>query len=70
MIGDRLGKTVQRVEGMRSVWRRHDPFVVWLMQRFVEPRVVQATVDQVDEEIREEDEDGELEEVVQIEGCL
>ena len=49
---------------MASKRRRHDPLVVSFMQVFVNAGVMQSTVDQVDEAIREGDEERELEVVV------
>lgn len=63
VVGHALGEAVERVEGVRGEWRRHDPFVVWFVESSVEDWVVQAAVDPVDEAVREEEEEGELENV-------
>lgn len=49
---------------MRCEGARHDPLVVRLVQGLVNRRVVQATVDPVDAEIGERDEQRELNEAV------
>lgn len=46
----------------------HDPFVVGLVQGFVDGGVVQAAVDEVDEAVGEEEEERELQQVVPGEG--
>ena len=70
MVRYRLSKAVERVEGVRGVWSRHNPLVMWLMERLIKARVVQASVDQIDEEVGEEDEDRKLEVVVEVKGRL
>ena len=60
VIGQGLSPAVQWVEGVRGVRRWHNPFVVRLVKGFVQTRVVETTVDPVDEEVGEEDEEGEL----------
>lgn len=52
------------MESVRGERRGHDPLVVRLVQLLVEHRVVQGTVDPVDEEVGEADEEGELEKQV------
>jgi hypothetical protein len=52
VVGDRLRPAVDGVEGDGGVGCRHDPFVVWLVKRFVDGWVVQAAVDEVDEAVR------------------
>jgi len=68
VVGNRLGPAVDGVEGDGGVGGRHDPFVVGFVQGFVDGGVVQAAVDEVDEAVGEEEEEGELEEVVPGEG--
>ena len=70
VVGYGLSETVEWMEGVRCVRRGHDPLVVSFMQRFVYARVVQASVDEVDETIGEEDEEWKLEVVVEVEWCL
>ena len=65
MIGNGLGEPVQWMKSMRSVGCWHDPFVVWFVERLVDERVMQATVNPVDAEVGEEDKEGELDDVVQ-----
>ena len=49
---------------MRGKRRGHDPLMMWLMQRLVDSWVMKSAMDEVDEEIREDEERGELREVV------
>ncbi len=65
-----LCEAINWVESVACVWCWHDPLVVWLVESLVYPRVVQSTVDPVDQEVGEEDEDGELEVVVEVEWCF
>ena len=64
VVGDALAEAVDRVEGVRGEGRGHDPFVVRFVQALVEDGVVQAAVDPVDAEIREHQEERELQVVV------
>lgn len=64
VVGDALRETVQRVERMAGKGRRNNPLVVGLVQVLVDKRVVQAAVDPVDEGVCEEEEEGELQNVV------
>lgn len=68
VVGDGLRPAVYRVECDCCVGCWHDPFVVGLVEGFVEGGVVQTPVDEVDEHVGEEEEEGELEEVVPGEG--
>ena len=52
------------MEGVAGIWRRHDPFVVRLVQSLVYQRVMQASVDQVDPEVGEDQEAGELAQII------
>ena len=70
MVGHALEVAVDRVEGVARVGRRHDPAVVRLVQRLVHGRVVQPAVDEVDAEVGEADEQGELQHVVPPAGAL
>lgn len=65
-----LRPAVQGVESVRSVRARHDPLVVRLVQCPVNAGVVQASVDPVDEEIGEADEERELQDTVVRERLL
>ena len=60
-----LCKAIERVKGVACVRGWHDPFVVRFMQRLVNERVVQSTVDPVDEKVREAKEEGELDNIIQ-----
>lgn len=60
VIRKRLSVSVERMEGMRCEWTGHDPFVVRLVEGFVDGFVVQAAVNPVNAEIRERDKEGKL----------
>lgn len=64
VVGERLHPAVDGVEGDGGVGRGHDPFVVSFVQVLVDARQVEAAVDEVDAEISEKQEDGELQPVV------
>lgn len=68
MIRQALRPAIQRMESMRRVRRGHDPPMMRLVQGFVDLRVVQPPVDEVDEEVGEEDKERELQVVVRREG--
>ena len=70
VVRNRLREAVHWVEGMRSEWCRHDPFVVWLVESLVDARMVQTAVYPIDQEIREKDEERELDDVIKRERCL
>lgn len=70
MVGKALQPTVNGVEGVRGVGRRHNPLVMRLVQMFVDARVMQATVNKVDKHIGKEEEEGELGNVVPAAGTL
>lgn len=70
VVGHALGPAVERVEGVGSERRGHNPLVVRLVESTVNARVVQSSVNPVDEEVGEEDEDGELKDAVVGEGLL
>ena len=53
MVGHALGKAVDGVESVARVGRRHDPFVVRLVERFVDQRMVQTSMNPVDEKVCE-----------------
>lgn len=64
VVGQRLGKSIKRVEGVAGVRRGHDPLVVGLVEVLVDLGVVQPAVDPVDAEVGEDNEEGELDDVV------
>lgn len=64
MVWDRLSKSVQRMECMRSVRGWHDPFMVRLVEVLVDQRMVFHTVNPINEEVGEENEEWELQKVV------
>ena len=70
MIGNTLTPAIQRVERIAGVRSRNDPFVVRLVQSLIDQRMVQSTMDPVDTEIRERDEQGILEIIVERERSL
>ena len=55
---------------MAGEGRGHDPLVVRLVKVLVDERVVEVAMDPVDAEVGEDEEDGELEEVVPHAGAL
>lgn len=59
-----LSISIERVESVRGVRRRHDPLVVRLVETLVHEGVVQSAVDPVDAEVGEHEEEGELHHVV------
>ena len=70
MIRHTLRKPIKRMKGVARIWSRHDPFMMGFMQRLIDQRMVQSTMDPIDEEIREADEEWELENVVQGEWSI
>lgn len=68
MVRYTLCEAVKRMESMARIWRRHDPLVMRLVQSFVNARVVQSSVNPIDEEIGKEDEEWELKDIVQPKG--
>lgn len=61
-----LTVTIERVECMRGVWCWHDPFVVRLVESLVDQRMVETSMDPVDAEVGEHEEERELDVVVRI----
>lgn len=68
VVWNRLREAIERMERMRGVRGGHDPLVMRLVQRFVDEWVMQPAVDPVDEAVRKQDEEGELEKIVPWEG--
>ena len=64
MVRHTLRPSVQRVESVRSIRARHDPLVMRLVQGTVNARVVQTSVNPVNEEIGKADEERELQNTV------
>ena len=64
MVWYTLRPSIKRVESVRSIRARHDPLMMRLVQSAVNARVVQASVNPVDEEIGETDEEWELQNTV------
>lgn len=64
VVRQRLGPTVDGVEGNGGVGGGHDPFVVSLVQVLVDKGVVKAAMDPVDAEVGEHEEERELSNVV------
>ena len=56
------------MKSMARVWRRHYPLVMRLVQRLVDERMVQATMDPVNEKVGKADKEGELDDVVKCKG--
>jgi len=59
-----LREAVQRVKCVAGERSGHNPFVVRLVQAFVDHLVMQTAVDPVDKAVGEGDEEGELQDVV------
>jgi hypothetical protein len=70
VVWNRLEETVDWMEGVRCEWCWHDPFVVRFVQLFVHERMVESTVDEVDQHVGEEQEAWELQYVVEWERGL
>ena len=64
-----LRVAVKRVECVGCEWSWHNPLVVWLVEVLVDQRVVKSTVDKVDEEVGEEQEQRDLQKVVPATEC-
>ena len=65
MVGYALGKPVQWMESVACKGSWHDPFMMALVESLVDQGMVQAPVDPVDTEVREENEQWELQQVVE-----
>lgn len=70
MIRYTLREPVHRVERMACIRRGHDPFVMGLVQGLIYPRMVQSSVDPVNAQVSEADEQRKLEVVVEREGGI
>ena len=70
MIRHTLSKAIQWVKRMARKRRRHDPLVMRLVQRLVHRLVMEPTVDPIDAQICEGNEEGELQVVIEAEGRL
>lgn len=68
VVWNALGEAVEGMKGVRGVGRGHDPFVVGLVEGFVEAGVVEAAVYPVDAKISKADEEGKLEVIIESEG--
>ena len=64
MIRQTLQEAINRMEGHRCIRGRHDPFMMRLVQVFVNGRMVQPAMDEVDAEVGEDEEERELAPVV------
>lgn len=64
VVGHGLHPAVYRVECNRGVGSGHDPLVMRLVEGLVDERMMQTSVDEVDAEIRKEEEERELQIVV------
>lgn len=64
MVRQTLRITIERVERVAGVGCGHNPLVVRLVETLVDQRMMKSTMNQVDETIRERDEQRELEVVV------
>lgn len=70
MVRYALCEAVERVESMARIRRGHDPLVVGLVQNSVKARMVQASVNPIDEEVGKTDEEWELQDIVQPKGSV
>ena len=70
VIWDTLGKAIQGVEGVASIGGWHDPFMMRFVQRPVNHGMMQRSVDPVDAQIGEDNEQWKLKEVVESEGSI
>ena len=64
VVGQALRIAVHGMESVRGERRRHNPFVVGLVQRLVDALVVQTAVDPVDAKVGEADKQRKLQPVV------
>lgn len=55
-----LQESIQRMESVARIWCRHDPLVVWLMERPIYHGVVEPTVNQINPEIGPHEEQRKL----------
>ncbi len=60
----RLQPAVHRVEGNGRVWGWHDPLVMWLVEILIDQGMMQKSMDPVDGEIGEEEEEREYQVIV------
>ena len=65
VVGDALREAVYWVESVAGEGGRHDPLMMWLVEGPVDPGVMEAAVDPVDEEVGKDEKEGKLEEVVE-----
>lgn len=70
MIGHTLAEPIQWMKRIASIWRRHDPSVMGLVQSLINQRMMQSTVNPVNREIGEEHEEAELCVVVPSAGTI
>lgn len=67
MIRYALSETVKGVKGMARVRSGHDPFVMGFVEGPVYPGMMETSMNPVDEEVGEANEEGKLEDVVKPE---
>ena len=65
-----LRKSIHGVEGVASIRGWHDPFVMRFVQRPVHHGMMQSSVDPVDAQIRETNEQWKLKKVVESKGGI
>ena len=65
-----LRKAIHGVERVASVRCWHDPFMMWFVQRPVNRGMVQSSMDPVDAQIRETNEQRKLKKVVESKGSI
>jgi len=64
MIRNGLREPVQRMERMRRIWCWHNPFMVRLVDVFVDNWMVLHSVNPINEEVGKEEEERELQDIV------
>lgn len=64
MVGHRLRKSVEWMEGVTGVRGWDNPFVVRLMKSFVDKWVMQASVNPIDSKVREQYKQGYLKDII------
>lgn len=70
VVRNTLSPTIHGMEGVRCIRRRHDPFVVRLVQSFVDQRMVKTSMNPIDTEVGKEEEKRELQNTIVGEGLL
>jgi hypothetical protein len=64
VVRNRLSPAIKGMECVTGIGRRHDPFMMGLMQRLVNKGMMKTAVNEIDPEICKDEEERELEVVV------